>query len=292
MDTLKQMNKAMKYVEENLMGEIDFDEMSRIAYCSEYHFRRMFSFLAGMPLGEYIRRRKLSVAAVMLSEKNNKIIDIALQLGYSSPDAFSKAFQAMHGIVPSSVKKGNIILKAFPPMTFQLTIKGGNEMDYRIVEKDAFKIVGLKKRITLIFEGTNHQIDSIVQGLTAENIKELKSLCDIEPKGMLSVSTNFSERTVEGSKLDQYVGVATTKEASDQWDVLEVDAANWAVFTAIGEFPKELQDTWARIYSEWFPTSGYELTGGPEILWNESPDTSKSNYKSEIWVPVRKSDLK
>ena len=292
MDTLKQMNKAMKYVEENLMGEIDFDEMSRIAYCSEYHFRRMFSFLAGMPLGEYIRRRKLSVAAVMLSEKNNKIIDIALQLGYSSPDAFSKAFQAMHGIVPSSVKKGNIILKAFPPMTFQLTIKGGNEMEYRIVEKDAFKIVGLKKRITLIFEGTNHQIDSIVQGLTAENIKELKSLCDIEPKGMLSVSTNFSERTVEGSKLDQYVGVATTKEASDQWDVLEVDAANWAVFTAIGEFPKELQDTWARIYSEWFPTSGYELTGGPEILWNESPDTSKSNYKSEIWIPVRKSDLK
>lgn len=292
MDTLKQMNKAMKYVEENLMGEIDFDEMSRIAYCSEYHFRRMFSFLAGMPLGEYIRRRKLSVAAVMLSEKNNKIIDIALQLGYISPDAFSKAFQAMHGIVPSSVKKGNIILKAFPPMTFQLTIKGGNEMDYRIVEKDAFKIVGLKKRITLIFEGTNHQIDSIVQGLTAENIKELKSLCDIEPKGMLSVSTNFSERTVEGSKLDQYVGVATTKEASDQWDVLEVDAANWAVFTAIGEFPKELQDTWARIYSEWFPTSGYELTGGPEILWNESPDTSKSNYKSEIWIPVRKSDLK
>ena len=292
MNTLTQMNKAMRYIEENLMGEIDFGEMSRIACCSEYHFRRMFSFLAGMPLGEYIRRRKLSIAAILLDVDENKIIDIALQLGYNSPDAFSKAFQAMHGILPSSVKKGNIILKAFPPMTFQLTIKGGNEMDYRIVEKDAFKIVGLKKRITLIFEGTNHQIDSIVQGLTAENIKELKSLCDIEPKGMLSVSTNFSERTVEGSKLDQYVGVATTKEASDQWDVLEVDAANWAVFTAIGEFPKELQDTWARIYSEWFPTSGYELTGGPEILWNESPDTSKSNYKSEIWIPVRKSDLK
>lgn len=64
MNTLTQMNKAMKYIEENLMGEIDFDEMSRIACCSEYHFRRMFSFLAGMPLGEYIRRRKLSIAAV------------------------------------------------------------------------------------------------------------------------------------------------------------------------------------------------------------------------------------
>lgn len=291
MNTLTQMNKAMRYIEENLMGEIDFGEMSRIACCSEYHFRRMFSFLAGMPLGEYIRRRKLSIAAILLDVDENKIIDIALQLGYNSPDAFSKAFQAMHGILPSSVKKGNIILKAFPPMTFQLTIKGGNEMDYRIVEKDAFKIVGLKKRITLIFEGVNHQMDSVLQSLTAESIKELKSLCDIEPKGILSVSTNFSERTVEGSELDQYIGVATTKQASDQWDILEIDSANWAVFTVVGEFPKALQDTWAHIYAEWFPTSGYELTGGPEILWNESPDTSKPDYKSEIWIPVRKSDL-
>lgn len=291
MNTLTQMNKAMRYIEQNLMGEIEFDEMSRIACCSEYHFRRMFSFLSGMPLGEYIRRRKLSIAAVLLNEEDNKIIDIALQLGYNSPDAFSKAFQAMHGISPSSVKKGNIIIKAFPPMTFQLTIKGGNEMDYRIIEKDAFKIVGLKKRITLVFEGMNHQMDSVLQSLTADKIKELKSLCDIEPKGILSVSANFSERTVEGSELDQYIGVATTKQATDKWDVLEVDAASWAVFTVVGEFPKALQDTWARIYAEWFPTSGYELTCGPEILWNESPDTSKPNYKSEIWIPVRKSDL-
>jgi len=291
MNTLTQMNKAMRYIEQNLMGEIEFDEMSRIACCSEYHFRRMFSFLSGMPLGEYIRRRKLSIAAVLLNEEDNKIIDIALQLGYNSPDAFSKAFQAMHGISPSSVKKGNIIIKAFPPMTFQLTIKGGNEMDYRIIEKDAFKIVGLKKRITLVFEGVNHQMDSVLQSLTADKIKELKSLCDIEPKGILSVSANFSERTVEGSELDQYIGVATTKQATDKWDVLEVDAASWAVFTVVGEFPKALQDTWARIYAEWFPTSGYELTCGPEILWNESPDTSKPNYKSEIWIPVRKSDL-
>lgn len=291
MNILLQMNKAMKYIEENLMGEIDFDEMSRIACCSEYHFRRMFSFLAGMPLGEYIRRRKLSLAAVLLNNQDNKIIDVALQLGYNSPDAFTKAFQAMHGIAPSNVKKGNITLKAFPPMTFQLTIKGGNEMDYRIVEKDPFKIVGLKKRITLIFEGVNHQMDPLVESLTDERIKYLKSLCNIEPSGILSVSANFSERTVEGSELDQYIGVATTKQVLGHWEVLEVDATSWAVFTVVGEFPKALQDTWACIYGEWFPTSGYELTGGPEILWNESSDTSKHDYKSEIWIPVRKSNL-
>ena len=120
MSTLMQMNKAMRYIEENLIGEISFDEMSRIACCSEYHFRPMFSFLAGMPLGEYIRRRKLTIAAVLLYVEDNKVIDVALQLGYNSPDAFSKAFQAMHGISPSSAKKGNIIFKSIPSYNFQI----------------------------------------------------------------------------------------------------------------------------------------------------------------------------
>ncbi len=289
MNTLTQMNQAMWYIEENLIEEIDFVKMARIACCSEYHFRRMFSFLAGMPLGEYIRRRRLALAGSLLKSDDKKIVDLALQLGYESPDAFSKAFQAMHGVTPTQARKGETVLKAFPPMTFQLTIKGGNQMDYRIVEKAAFKIVGVKKRITLIFEGVNPQMDSMLKILTADSIRELKSLCDVEPVGILSVSANFSERTVEGSEFDQYIGVATTQSASENWEVLQVEAATWAVFNVVGEFPKALQDTWARVYAEWFPTSGYELTGGPEMLWNESPDTNKPNYKSEIWVPVKKS---
>ncbi|OEU41716.1 hypothetical protein BGV40_13455 [Methanosarcina sp. Ant1] len=103
MNALSQMNKAMGYIERNLMGEIDFGEMAGIACCSEYHFRRMFSFLSGMPLGEYIRRRKLALATILLKSNDNKIIDVALQLGYNSPDAFTKAFQVMHGIAPSNV---------------------------------------------------------------------------------------------------------------------------------------------------------------------------------------------
>ena len=173
-------------------------------------------------------------------------------------------------------------------MTFQLTIKGGNQMNYRIEEKGAFQIVGIKKRMTLIFEGVNPQMDSMWQSLTMEDIKELKTMSNIEPTGILCVSANFEERVVEGTEFDQYIGVATTKPTPEHWSVMPVEASTWAVFTAVGEFPKALQDTWAKIYSEWFPTSGYELTGGPEILWNESKDTSLPNYKSEIWIPVVK----
>lgn len=290
MDSFERLNTAMKYIEENLTGEIDGQELSRIAYCSEYHFKRMFSFLAGMPLGEYIRRRRLAYAATVLKNSDEKIIDLALRMGYNSPDAFAKAFQNMHGVLPSQARKDNVVLKAFPPMTFRLTIKGGNEMDYRIVKKEDFVIAGIKKQIPLIYEGKNPHMDSMWASLTMDDFKELKQLSNVEPAGILCVSANFTEgRSMnEGGYLDQYIGVATTNAVPERWETLPVDACDWAVFTVVGEFPKTLQDTWARVFAEWFPTSGYESTGGPEILWNESPDTSKPDYKSELWIPVIK----
>ncbi len=287
MNTQDQMNRAMRYIEDNLLGELDTAQAAKTACCSEYHFRRMFSFLAGMPLGEYIRRRRLTVAAVLLKQGGIKVIDLALQLGYDSPDAFTKAFTAMHGISPSAARKPGAVIQSFLPMSFRLTIKGGNEMQYRIVKKDAFTIVGLKKRITVVFEGVNPQMAGLFQQLTPDKIRELKALCDTEPRGIVCVSANFSDRTQEGSELDQYVGVATTLQAPQNWETLRVAATTWAVFTAVGEFPKALQQMWADIYAQWLPCSGYELVNGPEILWNESPDTSKPDYKSEIWVPIK-----
>ena len=289
MNILAQFNEAMAYIENNLLRTIEPRRISQIAGCSEYHFRRMFSFLAGMPLGEYIRRRRLSLAGELLQSEQLKIIDLALRLGYESPEAFGKAFYAMHGITPSQAKKAQTALKTLSPMTFQLTVKGGIEMDYRIVDKEAFYIVGLKKRITMQIKGVNPQMDEVVQKLTPEIIAELKSLCDIEPKGILSVSADFESRIEEGAALDQYIGVATTQfYDGGSYDVLPVAASAWAVFKAVGPFPHALQEAWAKIYAEWFPASGFESTEGPELLWNESPDTGKPDYKSEIWIPVRR----
>lgn len=292
MDAFTQLNKAMQFIEENLTKKIDGKELFQIACCSEYHFRRMFSFLAGMPLSEYVRRRRLALAASILKNGERKIIDLALQMGYNSPDAFAKAFQNMHGVSPSQARKSNVTLKAFPPMTFRLTIQGGNEMNYRITEKEGFLIAGIKKRIPLIYEGINPHMDSMWASLTMDDFTELKRMSNVEPTGILCVSANFTEGRSEGDYLDQYIGVATTKPVPERWETLSVDACTWAVFTAVGEFPKTLQDTWGRIFAEWFPTSGYESTGGPEILWNESPDTSKPDYKSELWIPVKKSKLR
>lgn len=165
-------------------------------------------------------------------------------------------------------------------------------MDYRIVRNGPFRIVGFKKQITLQYEGINPQMDSLYEKLTPARVRALKALCDIEPQGMLSVSANFAERTMEGAALEQYVGVATTQKAPEGYDVLPVDASDWGVFTVIGPFPKAVQDAWARIFSQWLPASDYQLTAGPELLWQESPDLTKPDCKSEIWIPlVRRTDV-
>ena len=287
MDSLKQLNEAMRYIESHLMDEIDPEALARIACCSEYHFRRIFSFLAGMPLGEYIRKRRLALAAEALASGDKKVVDVAVALGYDSSDAFSRAFQAMHGITPSQIRKASAVVKAFPPMAFQLKISGGIEMDYRIVKTDAFNIVGIHKRIELIYCGVNPQMDSMWAQLTPERIAKLKALSNAQPSGILCVSANFTEGREEGTLLDQYIGVATTFSAPEGFATLPVPAQVWAVFTATGKFPDALQEMWARIYAEWFPSSGFEMVNGPEILWNEGPDTTKPDFKSEIWIPVR-----
>ncbi|MHA7965035.1 AraC family transcriptional regulator [Paenibacillus sp. CAU 1782] len=285
------LNRALNYIEENLAEDIDLKEAARLADCSEYHFSRMFSFLAGITVSEYIRRRRLTLAALDLQNSELRIVDVAVKYGYNSADAFSRAFQSLHGILPSVVKSHVASLKAYSRMTFQLTIQGGSAMNYRIVEKEPFHIVGIMKRVPIQFNGVNSEISEMWKSLTLNDIAQLKSLSNVEPTGLIQASTNFSEgRMEEKGELEHYIGVATTMHCPEHLVKLEVPATLWAVFEAIGPFPETLQNVWGRIYSEWFPSVNYELTKGPEILWNESIDVTSPTYRSEIWIPVMKKE--
>ncbi|MGD6777591.1 AraC family transcriptional regulator [Sutcliffiella horikoshii] len=289
MDLLKDMNTAMKYIEENLTNEIDFKIVARTAHCSEYHFKRMFSFLAGITLSEYIRRRRLSLAALELHNSKVKVIDVAIKYGYNSPDSFTRAFFNLHGITPSEARENGQKLKAYPLMTFQLSIRGGNEMNYRIEQKEAFHIIGIMKRVPIVFQGENPEISDMWKSLDADKISNLQKLSNVEPKGMIQASTNFSEgRMEEKGELDQYIGVATTQENPENFSKLEVPASTWAIFESTGPFPQTLQETWGRIYSEWFPSSNYQVTAGPEMLSIKNRDLSAPSVKCEIWIPVLK----
>lgn len=288
MDWLDKMNGAMDYIERHLTDNIDYWEVAREACFSEYHFRRMFPFMTGISLSEYIRRRRLTLAAFELQNTSKSVAEIARTYGYSSPDAFTRAFKKWHGITPSQAHKADQSLKAHPKMSFHLSIKGGSDMNYRIKEKQPFTIIGISKRVPIVFEGSNSEIESMWEQLDEATIKKLKLHSNVEPKGLIQASTNFSEgRMEERGELDHYIGVATTRAFKDEaFDHLQVPALTWAVFEVEGPFPETVQETWGRIFSEWFPSSTYQLAEGPEILWNEHKDTNDPNYKSEIWIPV------
>lgn len=286
MNPLKRMNDALNYLEEHLTEELDTQMAAKIAGCTEYHFRRMFSSLAGMPLTEYIRRRRLTLAAQELAGGDIRVIDVALKYQYDSPDAFARAFQAHHGILPSQARRGEL-LNAFSRMTLQLIIRGGNRMQYRIVEKDPFRIVGLKKRVTLIYSGVNPEITAMWATLDADKIAQLKALSNVEPLGLLQGSVNFSEGRQDGGSLDHHIGVATDNPCPSNFEALEIPALTWAVFESIGPAPESVQETWARIYGEWFPSTNYQQAEGPELLWFESKDLTSPTLRSEIWIPVK-----
>lgn len=281
---LHDFNLALSYIEEHLDEEIDLAEVARLACCTPYHFSRTFSFLAGLSLSEYIRRRRMTLAATELRSGRMRVIDLAVKYGYRSADAFTRAFASVHGVTPSA--STNAHLKAYPRLRFQLAIQGGEEMNYRMESKEGFRVIGFHKRVRLVYEGVNPEIAAMWQSLDLETIGRLKALSNTEPRGLIQATTNFAEDRGEGSSIEHYIGAASTSDCPPDFECLEVAAGEWAVFPTEGPFPQTMQEVWARIFTDWFPSSGYQHAGGPELVWSEHPDISAPDFRNEIWIPV------
>lgn len=272
MDLLERMNAAISYIENHLEDDINYKELAKITHFSDHHFKRMFSFIAGITLAEYVRRRRLTLAAFDLIKSEMRVIDVAIKYGYNSPDSFSRAFEALHGVKPSIVKNADVPLKAYPRMTFQISIKGDVEMNYKIVEKEAFTVVGKKETVASSEAEFNPKM--------WEHIKEIEESIRTYDNTSFSGILNIT-LTKENGDMDYYIATATTKPCPKELETLDIPAQTWAVFQVTGEMPDALLSTWERVYTEWFPTSGYELAEAPEFVRG-------INDKTEIWIPVQK----
>lgn len=279
MEWIERLNSAIAYIEENLTNEIDYEQLGRIAVCSSYHFQRMFAYMAGIPLSEYIRRRRMSLAAVDL-RNGEKIIDVAHKYGYSSPTAFNRAFQTVQGIAPSLVKNESVMIKSFPPISFKITVKGVEEMNYRIETKEAFRIVGVSVPLEKEIEKNFAVIPGKWQEISMNNtLQKLIQMMDTPPMGVLGVSTCNDEEPWR-----YYIAVSTSKDA-DGLEEYIVPAATWAVFEGSGT-NQSIQELERRIVTEWLPTSGYEYGNAPDVEVYLNPDPQNAQY--EVWIPVVK----
>lgn len=280
MEWIERFNQAIRYIEDHLTEEPNYEQLGRIACCSTYHFQRMFAYMAGIPLSEYIRRRKMSLAAVDLQGGDEKIITVAAKYGYSSPTAFNRAFQSVHGIAPSAVKSEGVSVKSFPPLAFKITVKGVGEMNYRIETKEAFRIIGISQPLEKEIE-KNFMVVPNMWGTAASDgtIQKLAALMNSQPMGLLGVSVCNDEE-----QWKYLIAVASTAE-TDEYESYTVPAATWAVFPGEGT-NLSIQELEQRIVTEWLPTSGYEYGNAPDIEVYINPDPQNARY--EVWIPVVK----
>ncbi|MBQ0848010.1 AraC family transcriptional regulator [Streptomyces sp. BH-SS-21] len=299
---LERLNEALEHIESRLDQQVEVTELARIARTSEYHFRRLFSALAGLPLSEYIRRRRLTVAGAEVLAGERTLLEIAVRYGYGSGEAFARAFRTVHGVGPGEARTTGAALTSQPRLSFRLVVEGSSSMRYRIVRKEAFQVVGKRVRVPLVHEGMNPEIATFIRGLAPETVQRITALSGEEPRGIVGVSDNLDPSRAEGTELDYYHAVVTGTGTTvpEDLDALTVPAGTWAVFESSGPFPLTLQHMWRDVFTQWFPSNPYESRPGPEILRTHlsanatEADATKANAMganameadAELWIPV------
>lgn len=283
MDWMDSITKAITYIEENILEDITSSDVAKEVYISPFYFDKGFSMLCGMSVSEYIKNRRLALAGNELLIGDKKVIDIALKYGYSSPDSFTKAFTRFHGVTPSSVKAGEKGLKTFTPLKVTISLEGGLIMDYKIVKKESFKILGCKRSFS--YENAKEVVPKFWKEFY--QTKNAQYVCG---KYGINIDLAMGNNTFDYLISDDYNG----GDIPDGLVVEEIPALTWAIFPCVGPMPKALQDVNKKIFSEWLPAlkdyefaMGYcvEMYGDPRNYPNGTLD---DNYYCEIWIPVKK----
>lgn len=278
MDWIQSLNKAIAYMEQNLLTDLSPEDVAKQVHISNYHFQRAFHLLTGMTIGEYIRSRRLSLAGHELAASNSKVIDIALKYQYETPESFAKAFSRFHGITPSQARIQGAHLKSLNRLLIKITLEGGTVMDYRIESKKAFQALVKVQTFTpetsqkgipafwsdYFSSGMQHQVPGAI------GICEQEKACDKEFNYGIGCIYTPGKNIPEGFKL------------------LEIPAYTWVIFRCVGPMPGAIQDTWSRIYSEWLPQAEYQLLPDYDLEVYTEGDNQSSDYVSEIWIPVTK----
>lgn len=277
------ISRAIDYIENNLTKDITIDDIVKDLYISPFYFQKGFSIVCGYGVGEYIRNRRLTLAAYELLHTDNKIIDIALKYGYDSPDSFTKAFTRFHGLTPSLVRKGGKI-KEFASLKVNLTLKGGYTMEYRIEEKESFKIVGLRGNFK--YENAGKEIPKVWKKFFMKNM-----FSKIEPKYAVNIDSNMGSEAFDYVIGDDY---NAAKKISKDFEVVEIPKFTWAVFSCVGPANIKMQEINEKIFKEWLPNSNeYEIAAGYNIEMYSDPDNYKDGindekYYCEILIPVKR----
>lgn len=287
MSWLESIQKAINYIEEHLLDDITMEQIAREVNSSVFHFQRTFSILTDMSIADYIRRRRLTLAAQELINTEQKVIDLAYKYGYDSPEAFTKAFRKQHHVTPSEARKKQGQLQSYNRLVIQVSLKGAEPMKYKIVEKEKFQVVGVKRTYNCQ-NGENLQgIPQFWNEMNSKNFDhQLIQLNNGSIKGTLGVCVPNTDQGQSGF-IDYWIATDHVGDVEENLSALEVPASKWVVFEVHGPMPDAMQNTWKQIFSEWFPSNPYKPAGTAELEVYPDEDAYSPDSYSEIWIPIK-----
>lgn len=279
MEWLKNLNDAIKYIESNLTGEISYEKAASIAGCSTSYFQRMFTYISGVSLSEYIRKRRMTQAAFDLQTSQMKVIDVALKYGYDSPTAFHRAFKSVHGITPVAAREKHTKLSSFLPLMLNVSVSGGENMPYQIEEKDGMRAIGYRMPITVNIEENQKIIPEFWrETLGNGKIKELLAMKNQKVEGILGVTDYTDEHGFY-----YYIAVTSDRQPGDGMYEIEIPAHKWAAFSSDGPYKENIQNIYKRFLTEWLPFSGYRYAEMADV---EVYKEGESSGYSELWLGI------
>jgi AraC family transcriptional regulator len=293
MDWSQRMNAVVSYIEENLDAEIDINKAAEIACCSSHHFQHMFFAIIGVTVAEYTRRRRLTMAAKELMTTDALVIDVALKYGYDSPNSFTRSFRNLHGINPGSARGSGIKLAAYPRVSFYIELKGGSEMlNYKIVEKPSFEVLGRSKKFTTINDEHEITIPKYNEEFhSSQEAQELWKLIDMN-QGLVTgapyITISFALDNNKWEHILYAICIEKSKKTDPNgFEVFQIPSATWAIFDCNED---NIKDVRKRVYSEWWPSTGYEHDEKPEIIPIFYDIVNQRVDRIELWYPVIKNN--
>ena len=286
MDWIHGIQSALDYIESHIADELDYAEISRAAACSGVYFQRIFGVLCGIPLGEYIRSRRLTLAGSELSATSARVIDVALKYGYENPESFARAFAKFHGISPSEARRDGSRLRSFSPLSVQIILKGGSYMDYKIIEKPAFKVLEKVERHSIVdSEGVNTIPEFWMRAHSNGTVARLLSLTS--DKSFI-YGICYGNQPTDTKSFDYGIAAIYDGPEVEGFRISEIPARTWMVFECVGPMPEAMTSIWHKLCSEFFPTSDYQPTYEMDIEAYTAGSMNATDYHSEAWIPIVK----
>lgn len=291
MDINKLFDKVINYIEENISNEINYEEAAKILGVSVFHFQRLFSFLTGIPIAEYIRCRRMTLAGFDIQKSAEKIIDIALKYRYESHSSFSRAFLQFHGVTPSAVREDGRSIKVYPPIHLHITIQGKDAINFRIEKTEAYQLFGKddiivpmehKYALNFIKEYGN----TIVRSGSHLAINNAAGY-QLDKKDPFHLLHGIYFKDEENNNHFMYGWEKPLHEIEDCFTVIDVPKATWAVFTYYGEHLEGLPAIWTYLYTSWLYTSDYKTEDFIIIEKESWHDDREEVICAEVWLPIK-----